>query len=115
MSGLVQGAGRAESDDEEATTVNLSLGSILKLSRPDGSLLVLSNPVFNHAFEFSAGDGDIDFAGTSGGSTGMVTANAHDFFLSTSSSDFALFSALGGGADQSVAESDRRIGCERRG
>lgn len=97
LSGLVQGAGRAESDDEEATTVNLSLGSILKLSRPDGSLLVLSNPVFNHAFEFSAGDGDIDFAGTSGGSTGMVTANAHDFFLSTSSSDFALFSALGGG------------------
>lgn len=97
LSGLVQGTGKAESDDEEATTVNLSLGSILKLSRPDGSLLVLSNPVFNHVFEFSAADGDIDFAGTSGGSTGLVAANAHDFFLSTSSSDFALFSALGGG------------------
>lgn len=97
LRGLISGTGKAESDDEEATTVSLSLGSILKLSRPDGTLLVLSNPVFSQLFQFSAADGDIDFAGTSGGSTGLVTANAHDFFVSTSASDFALFSALGGG------------------
>lgn len=97
LSGLVQGTGMAESDDEDATTVNLSLGSILKLSRPDGTQLVLSNPVFSKVFEFSAGDGNVDFAGTSGGSTGLVNASAAEFFVSTSSSDFALFSALGGG------------------
>ncbi len=99
LSGLVQGIGKAESDDEEATTFNLNLGSLLKLSRPDGSALVVTNPVFNQVFKFSASDGDIDFAGTSGGSTGTVTATATaaDFFVSTSASDFALFSALGGG------------------
>lgn len=97
LNGLIEGTGMAESDDEEATAVSLSLGSILKLLRPDGSELVLSNPVFNKVFEFSAGDGKIDFAGDSGGTTGLVNANAAEFFVSTSSSDFALFSALGGG------------------
>lgn len=38
-----------------------------------------------------------DSAGTSGGSTGTVGASGSNSFITTASSDFALFSALGGG------------------
>ncbi|WP_170976865.1 choice-of-anchor E domain-containing protein [Massilia sp. HP4] len=97
LTGLIQGSGRAESEDSAPTTVTLQLGSDLTLTRPDGSVLVITNPVFSREFQFTAHDGSVDFGGTSGGTTGTVNANGSDFFLSSSSADFALFSALGGG------------------
>jgi len=97
LSGVVQGVGNAESMDATATKVTLSLGSLLSLTRPDNSALVVTNPVFTQTFDFSAFDGSINFGGTSGATTGSVSATGSNFFVSTSASDFALFSALGGG------------------
>lgn len=97
LSGLVQGIGNAESMDSSATNVNLSLGSLLKLTRPDNSTLVVTNPVFTQAFNFDAFDGAINFGGASGGTTGNVSASASDAFTSFNAADFALFSAAGGG------------------
>jgi hypothetical protein len=97
LSGVVQGVGNAESLDATASTVTLSLGSLLGLTRPDNSTLVVTNPVFSQTFNFSAFDGGINFGGTSGATTGSVSATGANFFVSSSASDFALFSALGGG------------------
>jgi hypothetical protein len=97
LSGVVEGVGNAESLDSSASTVKLSLGSLLGLTRPDNSTLVVTNPVFSQTFDFSAFDNAVNFGGTSGGTTGSVSATGSDFFVSSSASDFALFSALGGG------------------
>ena len=71
--------------------------SPLGLTRPDNSTLVVTNPVFSQTFNFTAFDGAINFGGTSGGTTGTVSATGSNFFVSGNASDFALFSALGGG------------------
>ena len=97
LSGMVQGSGNAESLDAAASNVTLSLGALLGLTRPDGSTLVVTNPLFSQVFEFSAFDGTFNFGGTSGGSTGTVSANGANSFVSSNASDFSLFSALGGG------------------
>ena len=97
LSGVVQGVGNAESLDSSASTVTLTLGSLLGLTRPDHSTLVVTNPVFSQTFNFSAFDNAINFGGTSGATTGIVSATGTNFFVTSSASDFALFSALGGG------------------
>lgn len=97
LSGVVQGVGNAESLDSSASTVKLSLGSLLGLTRPDNSTLVVTNPVFSQTFDFTHFDGTVDFGGTSGATTGTASATGANFFVSSSASDFALFSALGGG------------------
>jgi hypothetical protein len=97
LSGIVQGIGNAESMDASPSNVTLTLASLLTLKRPDNSTLVVTNPVFSQVFAFSQFDGVINFAGTSGGSTGTISSMNSNFFVSNSASDFALFSALGGG------------------
>lgn len=96
LSGTVEGQGKAESLDTSASFVTLTLGSALTLRRPDGSTLVVANPLFNESYSFDAFDGAIDFAGTSGVSTGLVQANGSDSFATSASSDFALFSGVAG-------------------
>ncbi len=98
LDGTVNGFGRAESLDTGSSDVTLALGSVLTLHRPDGSTLVVTNPVFSHLFALSGFDGTIDFAGGSGGSTGVVVGNGTNSFSSVSGADFALFSAAGGGS-----------------
>jgi hypothetical protein len=97
LSGTVQGIGSAESLDNDATNVLLSLGSSLTLARPNGSTLTAVNPNYSQSFSFAEFDGEIDFAGASGGSTGLRLATATSSFSSSSASDFALFSSHGGG------------------
>jgi hypothetical protein len=97
LSGIVQGIGNAESMDASPSNVTLTLASMLTLKRPDNSTLVVTNPVFSQLFAFSQFDGVINFGGTSGSSTGTVSSMNSNFFVSNSASDFALFSALGGG------------------
>lgn len=97
LDGTVQGMGNAESLDASPSNVTLTLRSLLTLTRPDASALVVTNPVFSQTFAFSRYDGRIDFEGTSGGTTGTVSSTKSDFFISSSASDFALFSAFGGG------------------
>jgi hypothetical protein len=98
LSGLVSGVGRAESMDGAATTVNLSLSSVLTLYRPDNSTLVVANPVFSTQYNFGAFDGQIDFGGSSGATTGTVSNTGSNTFVSHNASDFALFSSNGAGA-----------------
>lgn len=93
--GQVQGTGKAESQDTSASDVTLSLSSLLTLYRPDNSVLVVANPVFSETFALSAFDGTIDFAGTSGASTGLRSSTGSNSFISYSSSDFGLFSSDG--------------------
>lgn len=95
LTGLVEGAGQAESKDTAESSVTLSLESQLTLTRPDGTKLVVTNPVFERIFNFTAFDGTEDYSGTSGGSTGTVSAEATESFTSATSADIALFSALG--------------------
>lgn len=97
LTGDVSGIGRAESLDSGASTVNLSLASTLTLQRPDGSTLVVANPVFSTSYQFTAFDGSIDFGGTSGAITGQVSNSASNSYTSSNVSDFALFSSVGGG------------------
>lgn len=97
LGGTVSGIGRAESLDASASVVTLSLSSILTLTRPDGSTIVITNPVFSQNNSLSAFDGSIDFAGTSGASTGQVSNSHTESFTSSSANDFALFSQAGGG------------------
>ena len=97
LNGTVSGIGRAESLDDDISNVQLSLASTVTLHRPDSSTLVVANPLFTQNFALDGFDGTIDFAGASGGSTGLRSASASNAFTSTSASDFALFSAHGGG------------------
>jgi hypothetical protein len=97
LAGIVQGIGNAESLDASPTAVTLSLGSLLGLTRPDHSTLVVANPVFSQTFALMPDDGVIDFGGASGATTGSVSASGENFFVSSAAADLALFSALGGG------------------
>lgn len=98
LTGSVSGRGLAENLDEDApTSVLLNLASTVTLHRPDASTLVVTNPLFSQTMNLAAFDGNIDFAGASGATTGLRTASATEFVISTSANDFALFSAQGGG------------------
>ena len=87
--------GQAESEDNAASTVTLNLGSLITLTRPDKSTLVVANPVFTQISDFTAFDGVVDYAGTSGGSSGLKSSTASDSITSRRRTDFDRFSALG--------------------
>ncbi|OIJ43982.1 PEP-CTERM -sorting domain protein [Massilia timonae] len=95
LSGLVSGAGFAENRGSSAAKVTLTLGSTIELTRPDGSTLVVANPVFDQLYSLGRYDRLLDFAGTSGVHTGTVEASSAESFLSSSASDLALFSGKG--------------------
>ena len=95
LSGLVTGAGFAENRGSNAAKVTLTLGSTIELTRPDGSTLVVANPVFDQIYSLGRYDRVLDFGGTSGVHTGTVEASKAESFLSSSASDFALFSGRG--------------------
>ena len=57
----------------------------------------MTNPVYSQQFNFTQFNGALDFGGTSGASTGVVTAAGSNSFVSTIASDLSLFSAAGGG------------------
>lgn len=95
LSGLVSGAGFAENLGSSAASVTLTLGSTIELTRPDGSTLVVANPVFDQRYSLRRYDNNLDFGGFSGVRTGTVEAGSAESFLSSSASDFALFSGNG--------------------
>ena len=95
LSGTVEGIGKAESEDGAASEVTLDLGSKITLRRPNNLTLVVSNPVFSQTFQFTAYDGVLDYAGTSGGSTGLQSSTDSVSFTSFNGADFALFSGPG--------------------
>lgn len=92
LTGTVSGIGNAE-NLASAANVTLTLGSTITLTRPDLSVLVVANPLFTTLFNFTAFDGGFDFAGSSGGSTGVQTNTNSASFTSISAGDLALFSS----------------------
>jgi len=97
LSGVLQGSGEAENKSSRAAKVTISLGSEMTLTRPDGSLLVMTNPLFKKDYNFSGYDRVLDFGGTSGARTGLIEISDSDSFISLLAGDLALFSAAGGG------------------
>lgn len=97
LSGFVEGIGLVENRGARARTVTLGLSSELTLMRPDGSLLVVSTPEARGTLNLTAYDQVDDLKGSSGGSTGLIKSSASEYFISSNASDFALFSAKGGG------------------
>ncbi len=97
VTGLTQGLGRTENLSPFATNSTLTLSSTFTLSRAGNNLVVVNNTVFAQTFALNPFDGTIDFAGASGGSTGTLTRSTTGSTHSTSTSDFAAFSAAGGG------------------
>lgn len=95
LGGTVEGIGKAENKHKtNRATITLSLSSLLELNRPDGSKLVVTNPLFERTFaNVAKWDGKTDYAGSSSVSTGWVKASNKDYFKSTSAEDLELFSS----------------------
>ena len=93
LSGVVYTTGNVESLDDSISHANLSLNSTISLSRPNNSAITSADAAFSHSVTLAAFDGDIDFAGTSGATTGLHTSNLTSSFVSHDANDFALFSA----------------------
>jgi hypothetical protein len=96
LQGDVRGSARAESLDNSATVVTTQFSATISLTRPDNSVIVVSVPLANFVDSFTAFDGTIDFAGTSGVTHSGI--NASDIQSATSPpplSDLALFTGAG--------------------
>ena len=86
---------RVESTDAAPSTLNASLSSMLTLTRPDLTTLVVTTPLTPVSFNASAYDGNTDFGGTSGQTWLNLTASAADFVSTSSAADKTLFSGPG--------------------
>jgi len=96
LTGNVQGTAQAESQDASPSQVTTSFSASIQLTRPDTSLIVVTLPIANFVDNFSAADGVLDFAGTSGITHANI--NATDTQMVTSpppASDLALFTGVG--------------------
>jgi len=97
LAGTVQGQASAESLDASASTVTLDLLSTITLSYPDPSLGVITTslPVVSTTQAFLPFDGAIDFAGTSGSTSGLLTATDTANANLATAGDLALFTGTG--------------------
>ncbi|MFV0334587.1 MAG: choice-of-anchor E domain-containing protein [Tropicimonas sp.] len=82
LEGRVEGEAEAESMDHAPSTITMNLRANLKVET-DGGSLVETLPVVSKVFHALAFDGQIDFAGDSGTSTGTVSASGSDSQMRT--------------------------------
>ncbi len=83
----VEGTAQFESLDAQPATVNMTLGAILSLLRPDNSVIVTAAPSVSTSDNVTAFDTVIDFAGTSGKIYPNLTADASNSVQFTSPPD----------------------------
>lgn len=95
LGGYVEGSAAFESQDAGPATVAMNLSAILKLQRPDLSVLVITTPTVSTSDFATAWDGVDDFAGTSGKSYDNLSAGASNSWTTSSAGDIALFSGTG--------------------
>jgi len=96
LTGNVAGTARAESLDASATIVNTSFQASITLLRPDLTPLVIVLPLANFSDSFTAFDGVIDFAGTSGVTHANINVTDTQGFTSPPPiGDLALFTGAG--------------------
>lgn len=96
LSGNVQGSANAESLDASPSIVNTQSSANITLTRPDLTVLVVTTPIANFSDAFTAFDGAIDFAGTSGVShTGINVSDSDSAISPPPVTDLALFTGAG--------------------
>jgi len=91
LKGHVEGTAKFENEDAQPATVVMSLQAIMKLNRPDNTLLVTTIPLAPTSDSVTAYDGVTDYAGTSGKTYDNLTGDKTESFTSFNPSDFALF------------------------
>jgi hypothetical protein len=95
LDGHVEGSAAFENKDASPATVTMDLQALLKLYRPDNSVLVLTLPVATTSDNASAWDGLDDFGGTSGKTYSGLAANSSDSAITSSAADILLFTGIG--------------------
>ena len=95
LDGHVQGSAAFENEDTSPAIVTMDLSAILRMNRPDGSVLVLTIPVTSTSDNATAYDGITDFAGTSGKTYPSLSADKSENDTHTSAGDLALFTGSG--------------------
>jgi len=96
LSGNVQGTAQAESLDAAPSIVNTQFSANITLTRPDLSIIVVTIPIANFSDPFTAFDGIIDFAGTSGATHANINASDTQTVNSPPpASDLVLFTGPG--------------------
>lgn len=93
--GYVEGSAAFESQDASPATVTMDLSAILKLQRPDLSVLVIITPTVSTSDPATAWDGTDDFAGTSGKTYDSLSGSLSNSWTTSLASDKALFSGTG--------------------
>lgn len=93
--GGVTGTARGESEDGSPTTITLTLGASLTLTRPDTTTIVVSLPSLNQTFNATAFDNVVDYGGTSGVTYTGLSANATNTVSLSGASDISLFTGAG--------------------
>ena len=94
LEGTVQGEANAESLDAAPATITLDLSALITASTALLGNVGTVLPIVSQSVNLSSFDGGIDFAGTSGFATGVVSASDTDMSTFTGS-DMAEF--IGGG------------------
>jgi len=96
LNGRIEGETRVESNDAGPTTVNTSFSASITLTRPDNSVIVVTIPIADFVDNFTAFDGVLDFAGTSGETRiGLVAVDSDVVVSPPPVSDLALFTGFG--------------------
>lgn len=95
LNGHVEGSAGFENKDNEPATITMDLQAMLRLRRPDSSVLVLTLPVVSTIDNVLAWDGIDDYAGDSGETYLNLAANSSDSAISSSPADIALFTGIG--------------------
>lgn len=112
LTGAVSGTAQAESQDAGPTDVDVNLASSIKLRRPDNTDLTVVLPSASGSFSFSAFDGTVDYAGTSGGTITTLTNSVTNTSTTSTLSDRILFTDtdLSPGAQDSISLNIRAVG-----
>lgn len=95
LDGHVEGSAGFESKDASPATVTMDLQSMLRLRRPNNTVLVLTIPVASTSDNVTAWDGVDDYAGASGKTYAALSGDSSDSFTSSSLSDKNLFTGAG--------------------
>ena len=96
LNGHVEGAARLENLETIPANITVNLSAMLKMMRPDTSVIVVTIPVVSVTELIAAFDGVIDFGGLSGRTHENLAGNHSETSVSPPPlSDLALFSGTG--------------------
>ncbi len=96
LSGTVDGSAKLESLDSQPAVIVVSMGAVINLTRPDGSVISESIPNTSETKSVTGFDGELDFAGSSGAEFAqLVDINVAETTVLSSQADLQLFKGNG--------------------